>query len=203
MSDFDLLRNQSEVDTIRPWATPAARILLDSYFKIERAGEEIQRCNVEISRLITYIRDEDQFLITKATEFDESDPTMAYFIRAYQWQRGRFDARHMERFQKLAAKAGARFTGTLTPGRRLQPPPPEEAQQSAPPMEGVVETERIQAEARSRVLVDEMARMKVSEEGNDEEIGARAEDENAARALETVLLAGIDGVAVDTDSGIF
>ncbi|KAJ7039975.1 hypothetical protein C8F04DRAFT_1208839 [Mycena alexandri] len=48
LADFDLLRKPAELGEVRPWATPVARLLLDKYFKIERAREEIKRCNIEI-----------------------------------------------------------------------------------------------------------------------------------------------------------
>ncbi|KAJ7500260.1 hypothetical protein B0H11DRAFT_1714849 [Mycena galericulata] len=192
LADFDILRNQVAIDTvhdIRDWARPASRLLLDSYFKIERAGEEIDRCNVEIRRVITHIRDEAAFLISKAAELDATDPTMAYFIRSYRWQRGRFDETHLDRFAKLAAKAGPRFPGTLLHGRRLQP---TTAVTQFEPMQGVVNTEQQRDEAVSRALCEEMKALKFSEEGNDEDIGERAEGKRLARAVETVLIMGSD-----------
>ncbi|KAJ7435593.1 hypothetical protein B0H11DRAFT_1755896 [Mycena galericulata] len=192
LADFDILRNQVAIDTIhdiRDWATPAARLLLDSYFKIERAGEEIDWCNVEIRRVITHIRDETDFLVSKAAELDATNPTMAYFVKAYRWQRGRFDETHLDRFTKLAKMAGVRFTGTLLPGRRLQPVTPVTQDE---PMQGVVNTEQERAEAMSRALIEEMKVLEISEEGNDDDIGERAEGERLARAVETVLVMGSD-----------
>ncbi|KAJ7794046.1 hypothetical protein B0H14DRAFT_2309413, partial [Mycena olivaceomarginata] len=55
LSDFDLLRDPEGNAAIRPWATPAARALMDTHFKILRAKEEIQHLNIEIRRLVTYI----------------------------------------------------------------------------------------------------------------------------------------------------
>ena len=49
LADFDLLRDTRQDIRKRPWATPAARLTMDSYFKILRAKEEIVRLNVEIS----------------------------------------------------------------------------------------------------------------------------------------------------------
>ena len=49
LSQFDLLRSDSREDiSQRPWATPAGRLAMDLYFKVQRAHEEIQRLNVEI-----------------------------------------------------------------------------------------------------------------------------------------------------------
>ncbi|KAJ7016692.1 hypothetical protein C8F04DRAFT_1215408 [Mycena alexandri] len=119
LADFDLLRKPAELGEVRPWSTPAARLLLDKYFKIQRAREEIRRCNIEIRRVITSIRDEKAFLTAKENELQESDPGLAWCIRRYRFRRERYDLVHMERFQKLAKQAGSEFTGTLEPGVRL------------------------------------------------------------------------------------
>ncbi|KAJ7301725.1 hypothetical protein DFH08DRAFT_919067 [Mycena albidolilacea] len=42
LADFDILRDPTGNATIRAWADPAARQLLDSYHKLKRAKEEIQ-----------------------------------------------------------------------------------------------------------------------------------------------------------------
>ncbi|KAJ7318464.1 hypothetical protein DFH08DRAFT_1036242, partial [Mycena albidolilacea] len=77
LSDFDLLRDPEGNAAICPWATPAARALMDTHFKILRAKEEIQRLNIEIRRLVTYIRDERDFLVAKEEEIRETDPDLA------------------------------------------------------------------------------------------------------------------------------
>ncbi|KAJ7701088.1 hypothetical protein B0H17DRAFT_1157764 [Mycena rosella] len=92
--------------------------LMDSFFRIERAKEKIPRLNIEIRRLITYIRDERIFLLAKEAEVMETDLHMAYFIRKYCNRRGRFDDNHMTRLRVMKKKLGSRFTGTLEPGVR-------------------------------------------------------------------------------------
>ena len=47
LADFDLLRDTRQDIRSRPWATPAARLAMDSYFKVLHAAEEIERLNVE------------------------------------------------------------------------------------------------------------------------------------------------------------
>ncbi|KAJ7839093.1 hypothetical protein B0H13DRAFT_1457725, partial [Mycena leptocephala] len=102
----------------RPWATPGARELMDTHFKIECAKEEIHRLNIEICRLVTYIRDERVFLLAKEAEVRETDPHLAIFIGKYRMQRGRFDDDHMKHLRTMARKLGPRFSGTLVPGVR-------------------------------------------------------------------------------------
>ncbi|KAI5982014.1 hypothetical protein EDD15DRAFT_2378548 [Pisolithus albus] len=63
LADFDLLRNTTREDiSQRPWASPAARAAMDQYFKVCRAEEEIERLNVEVRRILTYLHDEDRYM---------------------------------------------------------------------------------------------------------------------------------------------
>ena len=48
LSEFDLLRDSQQDVSRRPWATPAARLTINWYFKKCRAVEEIQRLNIKI-----------------------------------------------------------------------------------------------------------------------------------------------------------
>ncbi|KAJ7237599.1 hypothetical protein C8J57DRAFT_1087371 [Mycena rebaudengoi] len=141
LADFDLLRGGTELETILPWATPALRMLMDSYFRIERAKEEITRLDIEIRRVVTHIRDERAFFIEKESTIRESDPALAFFVRRHRFERERFDMVHMDRFKKLQKKLGARFTGTLEPGVRLV-----QAITQPASMEGVEDTGREAAE---------------------------------------------------------
>ncbi|KAK6967051.1 hypothetical protein R3P38DRAFT_3337534 [Favolaschia claudopus] len=109
LSYFDILRDPEANAIIRPWATPAARQMMDTYFKIERAKEEIERLNVEIRRLVTYIKDEREFLLKKVAELQETDPQLAFFVERYRMERGRFDGVHMERLQAFAKQYGRRL----------------------------------------------------------------------------------------------
>ncbi|KAJ7690454.1 hypothetical protein B0H14DRAFT_3100953 [Mycena olivaceomarginata] len=95
LADFDILRDTRAEVQSRPWTRPAYRLAMDRYFKTLRAREEIQRLNIEIQRVVTWIRDENRCGCT--------------------WgRRGRFDAGHLRNFTKLAAEPG--FTGSLKCG---------------------------------------------------------------------------------------
>ncbi|KAJ7829012.1 hypothetical protein B0H14DRAFT_3088175 [Mycena olivaceomarginata] len=185
LSDFDLLRDPEGNAAIRPWATPAARALMDTHFKILRAKEEIQRLNIEIRRLVTYIRDERDFLVAKEEEIRETDPDLAFFVHRYRMERGRFDDTHMKRLRKLQATYKERFTGTLEPGvRRKEPEVPT-------PM--VVDDEQAQREA----LEAEMHRVLAGGGGEDDgwetdDGDEEEEEEELARAIETVVVLATD-----------
>ncbi|KAF7378002.1 hypothetical protein MSAN_00224100 [Mycena sanguinolenta] len=179
LSEWDLLCDPDANAKIRPWASPAARLVLDTYFKIERAQEEIDRLNVEIRRLVTYIRDEKEYLDHKAREIEMTDPNLAFFVRQYQWRRGRFDEGHMKKLTELKKTLGRRFTGTLVPGQRITPTPSTRP----PPMEGV-EEERGMDEPEGDFVEED------DDEGWESE---EVEDEEVAEMLETVLTVATDG----------
>ncbi|KAF8168794.1 hypothetical protein K438DRAFT_1774574 [Mycena galopus ATCC 62051] len=117
LSEFNILRNPDTTSSIRAWATPAARQLLDSYYKLKRAREEIQRLNIEIRRFVTHMKDKRTFLVQQESEIKAQDPVLAFFVR-------KFDDVHSKRLQAMKDKLGPAFTGTLQPGIRVSPPVP-------------------------------------------------------------------------------
>lgn len=58
LAEFDLLKDTRQQVCKKPWAKPAVREAIRLYLKIQRAQEEIKRLNIEIIRLITFMRDE-------------------------------------------------------------------------------------------------------------------------------------------------
>ncbi|KAJ7902392.1 hypothetical protein B0H13DRAFT_2274934 [Mycena leptocephala] len=70
LADFDLLRDAREDIRQEPWALPSGRAAMDQHYKILRAHEEIERLNVEIRRFVTYMRDEEDFLLRTFTGRD-------------------------------------------------------------------------------------------------------------------------------------
>ncbi|KAJ7034307.1 hypothetical protein C8F04DRAFT_1349600 [Mycena alexandri] len=174
LADFDLLRDPEKVGEVREWATPGARLLLDQYFRIERAREEVIRLDVEIRRFVTYLRDEKLELIA-AEE------------RGYRMERERYNEIHIKRLTEFAKKAGASFTGTLQPGVRVKKatPPPVN------PMEGVVDAQS----AAEQELVGRMDAVRLEDEEHeiDDDVGERAEGEQLAEDLHTVFMVSEDG----------
>ncbi|KAJ7120518.1 hypothetical protein C8R43DRAFT_959950 [Mycena crocata] len=128
LADFDILQDTRAELRSRPWTRPAYRMAMDRYFKILRAREEIQRLDVEIPRVITWIWDENRVLRSKERELRETegiteleiekDMGMAVQIGLYRRRRGRFDAQHMRRFWALGKTPG--FTSSLVPGKSME-----------------------------------------------------------------------------------
>ncbi|KAK7437700.1 hypothetical protein VKT23_018416 [Stygiomarasmius scandens] len=120
LSDFDILRDTRQDVRQKRWSEPAVRVVMDKYFKYLRAGEEIERLDVEITRLVTYLYDEDEFLLQKIEEHLPTNPALANQIRIYHERRGRFWDKHWKTLRKIAKLPG--FSGSLQRGRgKLSP----------------------------------------------------------------------------------
>ncbi|KAK0209944.1 hypothetical protein IW262DRAFT_1450714 [Armillaria fumosa] len=102
LADFDLLQD---------WATPAGRQAMDTYFKIHRVKEEIKHLNIEIRRVITYMRTEDAYLHQREAAITDTDATLALQISLYRKGRERFYGTHMRWFYTLSKDVG--FTGSI------------------------------------------------------------------------------------------
>ncbi|KAJ6586510.1 hypothetical protein DFH09DRAFT_1245702 [Mycena vulgaris] len=115
LADFDLLREGREDIRGERWAQPAGRAAMDQHYKLLRAEEEIVRLNVEIHRLVTYMRDEEAFLSHEEERLrEEGRVALAHQVALHRMERGRFTALHMERLVKLSKEPG--FTANLQPG---------------------------------------------------------------------------------------
>ena len=188
LSDFDILRDPTGNAALRPWAEPAARQLMDTYFRIERAKEEIPRLNIEIRRLVTYIRDEREFLVQKEAEVMLTDPDMVFFIQKYRHRRGRSDVTHIKRLVAMATKLGPRFTGTLVPGVRRAEEPEEDKMEVDPAVDNLAaeEAEVIAGVVAGIQQVDAGDEWE-DFESDDEDQGEAVEDEALAEITEHVL----------------
>ncbi|KAJ7078299.1 hypothetical protein B0H15DRAFT_924811 [Mycena belliarum] len=115
LSDFDLLREGREDIRGEPWALPSGRAAMDQHFKLLRADEEIQRLNLEIRRLSTYIPDEENFLVHHEGRLRaEGKIELAHQVGLHRMERGRFNVLHIVRLGKLSTEQG--FTGCIYPG---------------------------------------------------------------------------------------
>ena len=114
LSEFDLLRDARQDVRERPWSTPAGRRAMDTYFSILRAQEEIRRCNVEIKRIATHLRDEALYLQHHEIRLRADYPLLAHQIAIHRNVRGRFTTHHRRRLAAIAKLKG--FTGDLMPG---------------------------------------------------------------------------------------
>ncbi|KAG6874615.1 hypothetical protein C0992_007271 [Termitomyces sp. T32_za158] len=114
LADFDLLADTRQNICERPWATPAAWMILDEYFKIQRAHEEIKRLNIEIRRFVTYMQDEEAYLKEKEDAVMAVDSALAHQITLKREHLQHCNALHRRKLNRLMALQG--FTGILQPG---------------------------------------------------------------------------------------
>ena len=125
LADFDLLWATRQDIQEKPWAKPVNQTLRDTYFKMERAREEIERLNVEIRRVITYMQDEELYLENQESAAKDVDPELAHQIYLYKMQQAHAHSLHLTRFRTLSVEHG--FTGQVIPGYRvdatMQPAP--------------------------------------------------------------------------------
>ena len=87
---------------------------MDQHFKILHAHEEILCLNIEIPRVITYMRDEEAYLLKKKSDLWEVDPLLSNQILLCREDWDHFNNFHLQRFCKLSLLPG--FTGSLLPG---------------------------------------------------------------------------------------
>ncbi|KAJ7156121.1 hypothetical protein C8R43DRAFT_949615 [Mycena crocata] len=140
LADFDILQDTRAEVRSRLWTRPAYRLGMDRYFKLLCAKEEIRRLNVEIPRVVTWIRDENRCLRGKEQELHEMEGKSAEQV-------GRDLQMAVQMFWCLAETPG--FTGSLQPGIAVEW---REAREVA----RAVAEERARAEAEVEMDVDEV-----------------------------------------------
>ena len=119
LSDFDLLRDARQDIRKQPWAQPTNRKLMNQWFKLDCACEEIKRIYIEIRRVVTYMQDEENFLLATEDELQESNPVLTFHVQRYRLDQTRFFALHQRRFSALP-KIPPLVTA-LTPGISSDP----------------------------------------------------------------------------------
>ncbi|KAJ7328458.1 hypothetical protein DFH08DRAFT_709811, partial [Mycena albidolilacea] len=93
----------------KPWVQPAGHLAMDQHYKLLRADKEIARLNVEILRLITYMVDEERFLV-----YHEGQLQVEGKGKVQQVDHAHFNGMHMECLTKLSKEVG--FMASLSLG---------------------------------------------------------------------------------------
>ena len=102
---------------------------MDGYFKLLHAEEEITRLNIEIRRLLMFMRDEDTFLSANKKEVGLTDPALAYQIHVERNNINRFTTRHMKNLNNILQHPGSTSSMSFgihitEPSLRLSSPTP-------------------------------------------------------------------------------
>jgi hypothetical protein len=121
VAEFSLLR-LSRLGDIREqtWTHPAVRIATANYVKFRAARSEIDRLNVEVRRLRTFLRDEAIDMEAAVGHTRLSDPSLADEI-ARRWElRRAINQVHAYWLERVEGLHG--FSGRSGPGQRLGRP---------------------------------------------------------------------------------
>lgn len=187
LADFDLLRDAREDVSERPWATPASRQAMDLYFKMCRAQEEIVRLNIEIRRLVTYIRDEDHYLRACEAQMMPLEPALAYQIGARRLARGRANGHLLQHLTDIAELPG--FSGCILPGESSKSSPGDSA--STPHVQFSSHVHMHHAARQSPIILSRLDALETLEELEEEEEDSETVEE-VAQALHDVLRVSAD-----------
>lgn len=109
IGEFDLLRHSHQDIRSAPWAKPAQRAATLVYFKLCRAKEELDRLNIEIRRLRTFIQHENTDLDAIITKLTTTAPLVAQEIKHQHILRSSVNAEHICRLNLIEELPG--FTG--------------------------------------------------------------------------------------------
>ncbi|KAJ3841772.1 hypothetical protein F5878DRAFT_658209 [Lentinula raphanica] len=101
LSELDFLKDTRSNVRDRIWAVPANRVLMAQYFKLYRAWEELDRLHIEIKRLLTYMKEEKEYLLAIESHVATTNPHLAYQISLHQWERARYNDLHRTRLRKI------------------------------------------------------------------------------------------------------
>ncbi|KAF8513285.1 hypothetical protein JB92DRAFT_228676 [Gautieria morchelliformis] len=117
LADFELLKHSRHDIMEKPWSIAANHLVTSKYFKIIRANEEIQRLNVEIRRMRTWVDDEDRHLLHAYEELKKADPELSTHVKSLYNTRHRVNDVHRAHIQAIYRLPG--FAGPDTPGTRI------------------------------------------------------------------------------------
>ncbi|KAI0055191.1 hypothetical protein BV25DRAFT_1930474 [Artomyces pyxidatus] len=117
LAEFELLQEcRTDIRSL-PWADSTNRQAAIDTLKLERAKEERDRLNVEISRLITSMRDEELGLRSQILRLESSDPLLARELTSRLDHRLRVHRIHRAKLQLIFELPC--FTGSREPGVAL------------------------------------------------------------------------------------
>ena len=125
LANFDLLRDTRQDISTCPWASPTARLAINTYFKLCRAEEEVICLNVEIHCMVTYLVDEERYLRACEALYQDTHPMLVHQISRYHAICSRFTQLHLRSLEKISCLPG--FNGTVTPGISMSHGPGDSA----------------------------------------------------------------------------
>ncbi|KAG6839861.1 hypothetical protein C0991_011015 [Blastosporella zonata] len=131
LDEFNLLRENQNNIRERPWANPVIRETMRRYQRLQRAHEEVLRCNIEIRRLHTSIVDENNAFVHVLSTLDCVLTPLHYLVHEHITRCMAVNQKLLARIHQTYTLPG--FTGIPLPGVRKgmttsdQPESPSEA----------------------------------------------------------------------------
>lgn len=116
LDEFMLLRETRQDIHNKPWAKPAIRETMRQHLHIQRAREEVVRCNVEICRIHTAIIDEDRHFSRILKDLDDTGSPLLVAAHDFCQRRRLVNAQVLKHIFQVYALQG--FTGIPTHGIR-------------------------------------------------------------------------------------
>jgi len=99
-----------------PWAKPVIRETIKKYLRVRRAHEELNRCNVEVRRILTSIHDEGCRFDHILTNLADQESSILGPVREYCTRRRHTNSLLLGHIQQIFDLDG--FTGDRTIGRK-------------------------------------------------------------------------------------
>jgi hypothetical protein len=100
-SEFEILKHSDHEILSKKWATLTNRQAAKKWFKLQRAKEEVRRCNVEVARLQAWVDAEDAEMCRAVAAHKESDAAFAAHLEAIQMQRRSVNDQIRMRLQQI------------------------------------------------------------------------------------------------------
>ncbi|KAE9395669.1 hypothetical protein BT96DRAFT_825924, partial [Gymnopus androsaceus JB14] len=88
LSEFVILKDTCDDVRTRPWATQKNRMLMQEFFKLIRAENELPRLHQEIKRLFSYMAQEEERLKGFASQISAEDLALALQVELHWLERG-------------------------------------------------------------------------------------------------------------------
>ena len=134
-SEFEILKHSEHDILSKDWAVLVNRQAANKCFKIERAKEEVRRCNVEVARLQAWVDVEDMVMSRAAAAQEGSDPAFAAHLKVLQMQRRHVNDYLRSRLDQIYKLPG--FSGRCPPVTASSTSPAPSAVPASAPVTGV------------------------------------------------------------------
>jgi len=117
-SKFEIIKHSDHNLLSKDWSVLHNRQAANKYFKLERAKEEVQRCNIEVARLQAWV-DQDDAELSRAVAAHENNPVFAAHLKVVQVQCYQANDRicaHLQQIYCLPSYSGRHPSGFVSSG---------------------------------------------------------------------------------------